>query len=173
MPAAPHRFAAEAATIKQLMATHAASGRLDWIGLRPAREAPMVACGRALAIAGRGLEGDRYAHDGKRQVTLLQAEHLPVVAALCGRAEVAPASLRRNLVVSGISVLSLKNQRFRIGAVLLEGSGPCEPCSKMETALGTGGYNAMRGHGGICARVLHGGEIVLGDPVVVEPEGVP
>jgi MOSC domain-containing protein YiiM len=165
MPAAPHRFAVEAATLRDLMARHAGPGRLDWIGLRPAREVPVRAVDRARAVAGRGLEGDRYTHDGKRQVTLVQLEHLPVIAALCRRDVVEPAALRRNLVVSGLSVLALKNQRFRIGGALFEGSGPCEPCSKMEAALGAGGYNAMRGHGGICARVIEDGEIALGDAV--------
>lgn len=165
MPAAPHRFAAEAATVRALMARHAGPGRLEWIGLRPAREVPVQVVDRARARAGHGLEGDRYAHDGKRQVTLVQAEHLPVIAALCRREVVRPAELRRNLVVSGLSVLALKNQRFRIGTALFEGAGPCEPCSKMETALGAGGYNAVRGHGGICARVIEEGEIALGDAV--------
>jgi MOSC domain-containing protein YiiM len=170
MPAAPsNRFAQEAATIRQLMARHAGAGRLDWIGLRPAREAPMAVVARVHARAGQGLDGDRYAsRDGKRQVTIVQAEHLPVIAALARRDGLAPALLRRNLLVSGISVLALKNQRFRIGAVLFEGTGPCEPCSKMEAALGSGGYNAMRGHGGICARVLEDGEIALGDAVAIE-----
>lgn len=165
----PNRFALEATTLKSLMARHAAPGRLEWIGLRPAREVPIDVRTAATVVAGHGLEGDRYANDGKRQVTLVQAEHLPVIAALCGREAVAPQLLRRNLVVSGISVLALKNQRFRIGGALFEGSGPCEPCSKMEAALGAGGYNAMRGHGGICARVLEGGAIAVGDVVRAEP----
>jgi MOSC domain-containing protein YiiM len=172
MPAAPsNRFAQEAATLRDLMARHAGAGRLQWIGLRPAREVPMVVVERVLARAGHGLDGDRYAsRDGKRQVTIVQAEHLPVIATLVRRDALAPALLRRNLVVSGISVLALKNQRFRIGAALFEGTGPCEPCSKMEAALGAGGYNAMRGHGGICARVLEDGEIALGDSVAIAAE---
>jgi MOSC domain-containing protein YiiM len=170
MSTAPHPFAVEASTLKTLMARHAGSGRLEWIGLRPAREVPMRAVERVLAQADAGLDGDRYRGGGKRQVTLLQAEHLPVVATLARRETVVAALLRRNLLVSGINVLALKNQRFRIGAALFEGSGPCEPCSKMEVALGAGGYNAMRGHGGICARVLESGEIALGD--LVEPLGL-
>jgi MOSC domain-containing protein YiiM len=175
MPATPtHRFAVEAATIRQLMARHAGAGRLDWIGLRPAREAPMLAVERVLARAGHGLDGDRYAsRDGKRQVTIVQAEHLPVIAMLARRDTLAPAQLRRNLVVSGISVLALKNQRFRIGSAVFEGTGPCEPCSKMEAALGAGGYNAVRGHGGICARVLADGEIALGDAVDIVADATP
>lgn len=133
----------------------------------------MRALERALVLGGRGIEGDRATRgaipSGKRHVTLIQAEHLPVIAALVGRGEVPPALLRRNLVVSGINLVALKSLRFRIGEqVLLEGTGPCEPCAKMDAALGAGGFQAMRGHGGLTARVIAGGEIAIGDPVRVE-----
>jgi len=121
------------------------------------------------AIAGQGLIGDRFAGgSGKRGITLIQAEHLPVIAALAGKSELRPALLRRNLMVSGIPVLALKGCRFRIGEVVCEGTGPCDPCSRMEDALGVGGYNAMRGHGGVTARVLSGGWIRIGDRVTVD-----
>jgi MOSC domain-containing protein YiiM len=83
---------------------------------------------------------------------------------------VSPDLVRRNLVVSGISVLALKDQRFSIGDVVLEGTGLCEPCSRMEANLGSGGYNAMRGHGGITARILAGGVLWLGDAVCTHIE---
>ena len=152
-----------------LMATLPRAGRVEWLGLRPARDEAMVAVGEALATPGGGLAGDRYAlvnGSGKRGITLLQAEHLPVIAALAGLASVQPATLRRNVVVSGLPLVALKGRRFRIGAVLLEGTAPCDPCSRMEAALGPGGYNAMRGHGGLCARILEGGTLRLGDGVV-------
>ncbi|MGE0788361.1 MAG: MOSC domain-containing protein [Sandaracinaceae bacterium] len=139
-------------------------GRVAWIGVRPARGVAMRALDRVIAVAARGLEGDRYAGSGKRQVTLIQAEHLPAIAAIVGR-EVVPDVLRRNLVVSGINVRGLTGLSFRIGEAILEGTGPCEPCSKMDDALGHGGFVAMRGMGGITARVLEGGAIAIGDAV--------
>ncbi len=149
-----------------LMTQFPRAGQVAWIGLRPARDVPMQAVESANATAGAGLDGDRYTGgSGKRGVTLIQAEHLPVIAALSGHAQVAPATLRRNLVVSGIPLIALKGRRFRIGALLLEGTEPCDPCSRMEAALGPGGYNAMRGMGGLCARILEGGTLRLGDTV--------
>lgn len=151
----------------QLMATLPRAGRVDWLGLRPRRDVPMRVVESVTAVAGAGLLGDRYAGgSGKRGLTLIQAEHLPVIATLSGHAEVAPALLRRNLVVSGLPLIALKGRRFRVGEVVLQGTDPCDPCSRMEDALGPGGYNAMRGHGGLCARILSGGEIRLGDPVI-------
>ena len=142
------------------------AGRVRWIGLRPARAATMQVVDAVEAIAGQGLRGDRYASaSGKRGVTLLQAEHLPAIAALAGHDVLDPATLRRNLLIAGISLVALKDRRFRVGEVLLEGTGPCDPCSRMEAVLGEGGYNAMRGHGGLCARVLEGGTLRVGDRV--------
>lgn len=149
-----------------LMTQFPRAGRLDWIGLRPARDVPMVAVEEALATCDAGLSGDRYAGgSGKRGATLIQAEHLPVIAALAGHTSIAPATLRRNLVVSGIPLIAFKGRRFRIGSVVFEGTEPCDPCSRMEDALGTGGYNAMRGMGGLCARIVEGGTLRRGDRV--------
>ena len=115
----------------------------------------------------RGLQGDRFS--GKagnpRQVTLIQQEHLAVIAACLQRESIPPALLRRNIVVSGINLLALKGKVFGIGDAVLEFSGLCHPCSKMERELGPGGYNAMRGHGGITARVCEAGLIRVYDPV--------
>ncbi|ANE42518.1 MOSC domain-containing protein [Deinococcus puniceus] len=107
---------------------------------------------------------------GKRQVTLIQAEHLPVIAALAGVQTVTPEEMRRNIVVSGLSVLALKDARFQLGEVILEGTGECHPCSRMEETFGAGGYNAVRGHGGITARVVRGGLIRVGDALTVLPD---
>lgn len=143
------------------------SGRVEWIGIRPARDAAMLELKQVRVDIGSGLEGDRFSGraDSPRQVTLIQQEHLSVIAACVGRDSVEASLLRRNIVVSGINLLALKDKRFRIGEVLLEYSGACHPCSKMERLLGAGGYNAMRGHGGITARVVEAGLIRPGNKV--------
>ena len=91
-----------------------------------------------------------------------------MIAKLCGRDLVTPSQLRRNLVVSGINVTALKGLQFHVGEVLLEGTGDCPPCSRMEENLGPGGFQAMRGHGGITAMVLAAGRIHIGDRVAAE-----
>ena len=153
--------------LARLMATLPRAGKVEWIGLRPARDEAMIATGTVEAIAGAGLVGDRYkSGSGKRGITLIQAEHLPAIAALAQRPDLTPALLRRNVVVSGIPLIALKQRRFRIGTAVFEGTEECDPCSRMEDALGPGGYNAMRGHGGLCARIVEGGTFGLGDALV-------
>ena len=157
-------------TLDELRATLPRTGRLDAILLRTARRGAVTSVDHVRALPGQGLAGDRRAErapdpTAKRQVTLVQAEHIEVVARLLGRDELDPALLRRNLVVSGLNLVAVKDVRFRVGDVELEGTGPCHPCSRMEEVLGEGGYNAVRGHGGITARILSGGELRVGDPV--------
>lgn len=164
-----------ATDIATMLRTFPREGRLEWIGLSPARKAPIEVVSEAHCALRTGLEGDRHALGGrgKRQVTLIQAEHFPVISALVGR-EVGPADVRRNLMVSGINVWALKDRVFRIGDVVLKGTGPCAPCNRMEANLGPGGYNAMRGHGGITASVVEAGVLRVGDAVVfVDGDGDP
>ncbi len=153
---------------KDMLESFSKSGELIWIGLRTERGGQVVSVDEVLASVDRGLVGDRYCGKSrKRQVTLLQQEHLAVVESLTGRA-VVPQQLRRNLLVRGINLLALKKCRFRVGQALLETTGLCHPCSKMERELGPGGFNAMRGHGGLTARVVESGLMRLGDPVIPE-----
>ena len=98
-------------------------------------------------------------------MTLIQQEHLNAVSSILRKKRIDPKLTRRNIVVSGINLLSLKHHQFRIGDVTLETTGICAPCSRMEENLGAGGYNAMRGHGGITATVIEDGEIKLGDTI--------
>jgi MOSC domain-containing protein YiiM len=146
------------------MATHAKAGRVAWIGLRSARRGPVQPVSRA-EITPTGLAGDRHSRANGRAVTLIQAEHLPVIAALLGRDAVSAERLRRNIVVSGINLIALKGVALRLGGAVIEIGKPCAPCSHMEAELGPGGFNAMRGHGGWTARVVHPGPVAVGDTV--------
>ncbi|MEI8378579.1 MAG: MOSC domain-containing protein [Planctomycetota bacterium] len=155
-------------SVKSLLEILPQVGRLEWIGLRSERLGEIAIVNEAAAAAERGIVGDHKVKGragSKRQVTLIQQEHLIAVAGMLHRDQVPPELVRRNLVISGINLLALKGKQFRIGDVVLEFSGPCEPCSRMEWVLGAGGYNAMRGHGGITAKVLRGGVIRIGDAV--------
>lgn len=164
--------------LRGLAAAFPFTGRLEAILLRPARGVPAVRVQAAIAIEGRGLQGDRTAAGrggSRRQATLVQAEHLPLVAGLLRREALDPADLRRNLVVSGLNLVAARSPfadqavRLHIGPeVVLELTGPCDPCSKMETWLGPGAYNALRGHGGMTARVLRGGRLAVGEEVRCE-----
>lgn len=149
----------------ELMQQFPRQGKVAWIGLRPERKAALKVVSEAVAVAARGLEGDRKSEKkgGKRQVTLIQGEHLDGVAAMLGIDKVDPGLTRRNIVVRGINLLSLKGQRFKVGEAELVLTDECHPCSRMEENLGPGGYNAMRGHGGWCAIVVNGGKIKVGD----------
>ncbi|MBX3604803.1 MAG: MOSC domain-containing protein [Piscinibacter sp.] len=159
-------------TIRDLNAPPHVVGRVEAIIVRGAPRDPARRIEAAQALAGIGLAEDRLGQRGEaelstRQVTLVQAEHLAVIAQLARVPAVDPIGLRRNLVIAGINLLALKNARLQVGAALLELVGPCQPCSRMEEAIGPGGYAAMRGHGGMTARVLAGGPIRMGDPVRV------
>jgi MOSC domain-containing protein YiiM len=154
-------------TLEHLLATLPQQGRVTWIGVRPARGEAPIPVDAAEARPGGGLTGDRFKGSAasKRQVTLIQAEHLAAVGSLLGRSAIDPGLTRRNIVVTGINLYALRQARFQVGGVLLEGTGICAPCANMEAALGPGGFNAMRGHGGITARVLEAGVVRVGDTV--------
>jgi MOSC domain-containing protein YiiM len=157
-----------ASPLARLLAGPIRPGRVTWIGARPGRKAPLVSLDSVEITRESGLVGDHYSGrpGGKRQVTLIQAEDLAAIAGYLGR-DVTPGDLRRNLVVSGINLRALKDRLFQVGEAVLEATDDCHPCSRMETILGPGGYNAVRGHGGITARVIESGVVGVGDAVRV------
>lgn len=142
-------------------------GVVIWIGLRPARRQALLAVSQADLHPAEGLIGDHYQSrtNCARQVTLIQAEHIAAIVACLGVGSIDPNRLRRNIVVSGINLHALKGRRFSIGSALLETTGECHPCSRMEEVLGVGGYNAVRGHGGVTARIVGAGTVGVGDAI--------
>ena len=132
-------------TLEFLSSQFPIQGRLETIILRPTKRGACELTTETTAIEGIGLAGD-HSKGGKRQVSLIQHEHLPVIAALSGHAVVDPLVLRRNLVVSGINLLALKPLladqvvQVRIGEAVFEIHADCDPCSRMESLRGPGGF---------------------------------
>lgn len=174
-------------TLQSISQNMPLTGRLEAIIVRPARRKPALQIEQTVAIAGIGLQHDRRYIESSladknsgvfkvsnRQVTLIQAEHIEVVAKVMQQPNLNALMLRRNLVVSGINLLAIKplfkhqTHLLQIGGVTLEVTGICAPCSRMEEVLGAGGYNAMRGHGGVNARIIQGGTISVGDAVKMQ-----
>jgi MOSC domain-containing protein YiiM len=144
-----------------------ATGTVEAIVLAGTAEAALNAVATARAIAGRGLEGDRYAAgEGTfsvkgghgRDLTLVTAEALEDVGLTAVEA-------RRNLVVRGIDLDALRGRRFRVGEVECLGQRRCEPCAHLERLTRPGVLRALVHRGGLRADILRGGELHVGDPV--------
>ncbi len=165
--------------LRDLVQRFACPGRVEGIVIRPERRQPAQSVLEVRAEPGRGLIGDRRSRTErtgeevrKRELTLIQAEHFPVVARWCGLDQLEPVRLRRNLVIGGLNLLAMRppfrdlRLEWLIGdRATIEITGLCEPCSFMEKELGPGGYNALRGHGGVTAIIRAAGLIRVGDPV--------
>lgn len=152
--------------MQKLFNTLPQKGKVNWIGIRPTKKEALIEKETIEVSIETGLAGDHYSgKNKKRQVTLIQAEHIDTINAILKKDQIHPSELRRNIVVSGINLLAFNDRQFQIGEVILEMTGKCHPCSRMEENLGDGGYNAMRGHGGITTKVINGGLINIGDEV--------
>ena len=148
---------------------HPNNGKIEWIGLRKSENNTVLNVETAELLSGHGLVGDKAGQrkGGKRQVTLIQAEYLAVIASFLKRKSISPQELRRNIVVSGINLAILKGSKVQINDAVLGITGSCAPFKKMEQVFGFGGYNAMRNHGGVTAVVENGGVVSVGDKMEV------
>ena len=108
-------------------------GKVEWIGVRTKKKENLSVVESVKVKKGTGLAGDHFKGtlSGKRQVTLIQLEHLSAISSILGVKIIDPKLTRRNIVVSGINLLSLKNLKFRIGRVILKITGICAPCKIM------------------------------------------
>lgn len=109
-----------------------------------------------------------HAPSKDRAVTLFQHEHLEVISRLFGRT-VEFAQTRRNVAIAGFNLEAARGEVIAVGEVLLELTGRCHPCARMDETIGPGGFTAMFGHGGWTARIVRGGTIRVGDPVELVP----
>ena len=138
----------EESIIRELLNSLPQVGAVQAITVRPERRTMPQERNEVVITRENGIAEDHFhSTSKKRQVTLIQDEHLTAVATLLNKEKIDPRLTRRNVVVRGINLLALHNRQFQIGDVILKGTGYCEPCNRMEENLGPGGYNAMRGHG--------------------------
>ena len=154
------------------------TGALREIWLTGAAAAPMRRVTSGRLVAGRGLDGDRYALGGgtwaeypdlEKQLTLIDADDVAAVARETGSA-LAPGDTRRNLVTTGIALPPLVGNWFAVGDALLFGMKRCPPCTHLERLTGARLVKAMVHRGGINAAVFAGGEVAEGAVVRVVSE---
>lgn len=152
-----------------------ADGIVEGVYLSGAAEELPHAVASAVAVPGRGLEGDRYFlgtgtffQPGKtgQDITLVEAEALEALARETG-IELGPDAARRNVVTRGIALNPLVGRRFRIGSVVCRGERLCEPCADLQRMTQPGVLRGLAHRGGLRADVLEGGRIAPGDPVIV------
>jgi steroid delta-isomerase-like uncharacterized protein len=148
-------------------------GRVESIGITPAAKAPMLFVKVVRAVAGRGLEGDRYFdHAGTfsnepgegRDVTLIESEAVEAMNAKLG-ANFAAGEMRRNIVTRGIALNHLVGKDFRAGGALLRGIRLCEPCDFLQSVTAPGVLKQLIHRGGLRANVLEDGAIRTGDEI--------
>ncbi len=147
-------------------------GKLEWIGLRSERRGEVVVVDEAEAVVGQGLVGDhrmKKSPGSARQVTIISSEYIQQICQHTGHQSIDPRLLRRNLVISGMNMNLLRYQRLQIGEVIIETNALCHPCSRMDENLGKGGTAAMFGYGGLCAKIIQGGRLAVGDAVIRLP----
>jgi MOSC domain-containing protein YiiM len=122
------------------------------------------------ALAGRGLEGNRYFFDEAapgRALTLIAAEAVEAMEQEDG-ISIEPRESRRNVVTRGIDVNALVGKRFRVGNVECHGVELCEPCADLQAMTKPGIIKGLAHRGGLNADILSDGEISVGDAVVAE-----
>jgi hypothetical protein len=145
-----------------------AAGTVEAVLVAPRREAPLVPVESALALPGRGLDGDRYAADAGTftrkghgyDLTLVEAEALEALDPPLPWAEA-----RRNVVTRGIGLDALLGRRFAIGAVECFGRRRNEPCAHLERLTRPGLLRGLVHRGGLRADILTPGTIAPGDEI--------
>lgn len=149
------------------------TGRLVAIYTTVVGGAPMDAHDEVRAIAGVGLEGDRYATNGGqfsdqegrgREVTLIARE--AIAAASDGSVSIGEDETRRNLVTEGVDLDGLIGKTFAVGEVLLVGVRDCPPCAYLEKITRPGVRAALAGRGGLRADIVRDGTVRVGDEIV-------
>ena len=118
---------------------------------------------RVSVVAGRGIEGDRK-FDSNHDLTLIEAEAIEGLAEDTG-IELEPGQSRRQVTTRGVSLNDLVGKRFKVGELECVGEELCEPCNHLQSLTQPGVLRGLVHRGGLCAEVVSGGEIAVGDSV--------
>lgn len=145
-------------------------GKVEFISYRKKHKGEVLTADKVNILKSSGIEGDHYGKEGNRMVTIIQKEHLDIIARILNKESIDPKLTRRNIVVSGFNLKALIGHKFRIGSSVLLATGDCVPCNRMEENFGPGGYHALVGHGGITCKVIEGGSVELGDELSILKE---
>lgn len=146
-------------------------GNVTAICITPMANSPMKSVPEVRALAGKGLDGDRYClgvgtysdtPGTGRQVTLIELESIEALQRDYGIA-IPPTSARRNIVTEGVALNHLVGRRFRVGPVTFAGARLCEPCSHLQGLSQKGVLKGLVHRGGLRAEVLSDGMIRVGD----------
>jgi MOSC domain-containing protein YiiM len=149
-------------------------GQVEAIHVAAEAAGPSTGMPSVRAVAGRGLEGDRYFRQAGtyskrpgtgREVTLIEAEAIEALARDAGIV-LEPGASRRNIVTRSVPLNDLVGVRFRVGEVVLEGTRFCEPCRHLERLTRKGVMAGLLHRGGLRTVIVQGGTIRVGDPIL-------
>jgi MOSC domain-containing protein YiiM len=139
------------------------SGRIEAIHVTAQKAGRPEPRERVSVVAGRGIEGDRK-FDSNHDLTLIEAEAVEGLAEDTG-IELGPGESRRQVTTRGVSLNDLVGKRFKVGELECVGEELCEPCNHLQSLTQPGVLRGLVHRGGLCAEVVSGGEIAVGDPV--------
>ena len=150
-----------------------AAGIVVSIHVAPTGAAPMKTVSKIQVVAGKGLEGDRYAvklgtysndPGSGRDITLIEIEAFEALRSDY-QITLEPASARRNIVTRGVALNHLVGVEFTVGDALLRGTRLCDPCAHMEKLTVKGAMRGLIHRGGLRAEIIRGGVVCIGDPI--------
>lgn len=126
---------------------------------------PTIEVGEVECVAGKGLVGDRFfsfKENYKGQVTFFSADVFDDVCRRLGVSGKLAGVTRRNVITRGVDLNALIGKQFAVQGVMFEGVNECTPCHWMDEAIAPGAESALRGRGGLRARILSGGRLRAG-----------
>jgi MOSC domain-containing protein YiiM len=159
----------------RIMSADHFEGTIVGIYVAPAESQPMESRDEVRALAGKGIDGDRYANeagkfsghrieDAQRAITLIEREAIADAIAQYG-IELGEHETRRNLVTTGVALNHLVGQEFTVGDVRLRGFDLAHPCAYLEESTRPGVRKALIHRGGLRAEILTDGPIRVGDSI--------